>query len=117
VAEGAEPSVAGEALQLLGNLAYRNAREVAEAMLGQGLLLRAMALSPFDPARPLLREWALLLVRNCVEASPAVHSELSTMRALEIDRDSAANIDLERRTGARLELLDGRPVLVHPEKE
>ncbi len=117
VAEGAEAGRAAEALQLLGNLAFRNAREVAEAISDSGILLRALALSRFDPEGPLLREWALLLVRNCVEASPAVHEKLSQMRVLEIDRNSDANRDLERRTGSRLELLDGRPVLVRPEEE
>ena len=90
---------------------------MAEAVDEAGLLLRALALSRFDPEGPLRREWALLLVRACVESSPAVHERLAAMRVLEIDRDSPANRDLERRTGARLELLDGRPILVKPQQE
>ncbi len=115
--EGCDMAVAAHALQILGNLAYRNDVAVTRAMLRLELLPKVLRLSKFDPTQPLTREWALLVVRNATEADPEVHAYLSQMRLLDIDRTSQHNCDLEQRTGARLELVDGKPMLVKRETE
>ena len=116
LSEGCDMERAAWALQLLGNMCFRNEQRVTAELLRLNLLPRILTLSAFNPEQPLTREWALVLVRNATEADPDVHAYLSKMQVLGIDRDNPHNQDLEQRTGSRLELVEGRPMLVRREE-
>ena len=103
---------AAEVLRLLGNLLYAQPSDCGEALLREvGLIECVLSWSSFNPEKPLTREWALIVVRNATETSPAVHAYLDGMQVVSI-ADTPETQELERRTGRRLILENGKPKLV-----
>lgn len=97
-----EPDVS-IALQILGNLIYRNDEYICARLLQLDAFPKILRHSRFNPhAGGPNREWAMVCIRNATEVSPAVHAYLSEMQYLGIDRSDGQVAELEKKMGAAL---------------